>query len=115
MADHALADLAPIVRSKNAGPYRLTLDVLFNDDETYRAVRDSGSVTAASVAAAYGLAEDSVSSFFAIDMARAIKITLIRPLAQGAPGDGDMYGCQQHVPLMRLRVAMPDGFYPGRP
>jgi Domain of unknown function (DUF4387) len=51
-----LCELADIIRSKNAGPFRITLDVLFGDPARYRAVRDSGAITRESVAAAYGIA-----------------------------------------------------------
>ncbi|MGF7159121.1 hypothetical protein FHS85_000731 [Rhodoligotrophos appendicifer] len=102
-----LQDLAAIIRSKNAGPYRITLDILFDDAETYRRVRDSKSVTEASVAGAYGIPEERISSLFAVDMANAIKVTLKRK-AQGAFGESDMYGCQQHVPLMGLAITLED-------
>jgi hypothetical protein len=100
-----LSDLADIVRSKNAGPYRITLDILFSDPERYRLVRDSGAVTRESVAAAYSIAPEEISSLFAVDMASAIKVTLRRK-AQGAFGESDMYGCQQHVPLLGLLVTV---------
>jgi hypothetical protein len=101
-----LCELADIIRSKNAGPFRITLDVLFSDPARYRAVRDSGAITRESVAAAYGIADGDISSLFAVDMANAIKVTLKRRRPQGALGDSDMYGCQQHVPLMNLPIAL---------
>lgn len=101
-----LSDLASIIRSKNAGPYRVTLDILFTDPTLYRRVRDSGAVTRESVAAAYGIDVAEVSSLFNVDMANAIKVTLRRK-AQGAFGETDMYGCQQHVPLLGLPVRLP--------
>ena len=33
-----LGDIARLIRSKNAGPFMLTFDVMFSDDETYRKV-----------------------------------------------------------------------------
>ncbi len=99
-----LSELADIIRSKNAGPYRITLDILFSDPARYRLVRDSGGVTRETVAAAYGLKPSDISSFFAVDMASAIKITLRRPRGQGNFGESDIYGCQQHVPLMGLGI-----------
>lgn len=104
MSSQPLHEIADIVRSKNAGPYRITFDILFTDRGRYEAVRDSGAITPESVAAAYGIDLSQISSFFKIDGAMAIKITIIRPRAQGAAGDGDMYGCQQHVPLMNIVV-----------
>jgi hypothetical protein len=99
-----LEALADIVRSKNAGPYRITLDILFANPARYCLVRDSGAVTRESVASAYGIEPDEVTSIFTIDMANAIKITLRRPRTQGAFGESDIYGCQQHVPLLGLEV-----------
>ena len=99
-----LRDFAAIIRSKNAGPYRLTFDVLFRDDDSFKAVRDSGAITRESVARAFGVAPSRVSSLFVVPEGRAIKVTLIRPVGQGEAGDADMYGCQQHVPLMDLPV-----------
>ncbi len=104
MTARPLKDVADIVRSKNAGPYRITFDILFKDAARYQAVRRSGAITPAAVAAAYGIELSQISSFFEIDMANAIKVTIKRPRAQGTAGDGDMYGCQHHVPLMTLMI-----------
>jgi hypothetical protein len=99
-----LCELADIVRSKNAGPFRITLDILFSDPARYRLVRDSGAVTRETVARAYGIDLREITSFFQIDMANAIKITLRRPRTQGSFGESDIYGCQQHVPLLGIAV-----------
>lgn len=107
MTTRPLKDLADIVRSKNAGPYRITFDILFRDKSRYEAVRATGAINPDAVALAYGIAVSQISSFFEIDMANAIKITIKRPRAQGSAGDGDMYGCQHHVPLMDLAVPLP--------
>lgn len=104
MANLPLYELADIVRSKNAGPYRITFDIMFTDKSRYEAVRDSNAITPETVAAAYGLDVSQISSFFKIDQAMALKITIIRPRPQGAAGEGDMYGCQHHVPLMNIAV-----------
>jgi len=39
-----LVDLAQVLRSKNAGALLCTLDMMFEDEDTYRRVRDSGAV-----------------------------------------------------------------------
>jgi hypothetical protein len=99
-----LRDYASIIRSKNAGPYRLTFDILFRDDGSFQAVCDSQAVTRENIARVYGLHPDQVSSLFVVPMGRAIKVTLLRPKGQGDFGDSDIYGCQQHAPLMDLPV-----------
>ncbi len=99
-----LGNLAAIVRSKNAGPYRLTFDVLFDRDENYQAVSKSGVLNSKSVANAYGIDVDKISSFFEIPIARAFKVTMFRPHAQCSSGETDVYGAQQHVPLMNMLI-----------
>ena len=37
-----LKDLATIIRSKNAGAFQLTLDIIFGDQETYQKVKKTG-------------------------------------------------------------------------
>jgi hypothetical protein len=99
-----LGNLAAIVRSKNAGPYRLTFDVLFDRDENYQAVSKSGALTPQAIATAYGIDEKRISSFFEIPIARAFKVTMYRPHAQCSEGETDVYGAQQHVPLMHMLI-----------
>ncbi len=50
-----LYDAAAIVRSKNAGPFAVTIDLFFPDEEQYRLARASALLTPAGVAAAYGV------------------------------------------------------------
>lgn len=99
-----LRELASVVRSKNAGPFELTFDILFGDPATYRRVKASGAVTAERVAALYNVPVSQVLAVIHYDPGFAIKITLKRPLPSGDPGETDVYGCQQHVPLLDLEV-----------
>lgn len=99
-----LRDYARIIRSKNAGPYRLTFDILFDDEASFRIVCDSKAVTSETIARLYGVPLDQVSSLFVVPAGRAIKITLRRPIGQGDFGDSDIYGCQQHAPLLDLEI-----------
>jgi hypothetical protein len=99
-----LGELAPVVRSKNAKPFRLTFDVIFDDPAVYRRVKAARVLTRERIAALYGVAPGEVLSVHEFDAGLAIKFTLRRPIPQGAPGDGDVYGCQQHAPLLDLEV-----------
>ena len=102
--ERRLRDFAHIIRSKNAGPYRLTFDILFRDDASFTAVCESNAITRESIARLYGVPPDQVSSLFVMPTGRAIKVTLRRPVGQGDFGDSDIYGCQQHAPLLDLPV-----------
>lgn len=103
MSAARLGDLAAVVRSKNAGAFLLTLDVMFDDEALYRRVRDAGVLTPRSIAALYGVSDNEVA-VIAYDPARAIKVTMPRGVASGDPGDADVYGAQQHAPLLDLPV-----------
>ncbi len=98
-----LQDLAQVVRSKNAGPRMLTLDVMFADDATYQRVADSGALNAARIATLYGVEAQQVT-VMPYPVGRAIKVSIPRALTAGDPGDRDVYGAQQHAPLLELEV-----------
>ena len=98
-----LGELATLIRSKNAGAFTLTFDVMFAEEATYRRVLASKVLTKASFAAIYHVPENEVM-FFQHDAARAIKVSIPRPYIQGDLDDGDMYGGQQHGPLVDLPV-----------
>lgn len=104
MAAQPLSELAVIIRSKNAGPYRLTFDVLLPDATTFHRVKASQVLTRESISRALSLPLEAVTSSFDLEAAHAFKVTVRRPQGQGDPGDSDMYGCQQHVPIMNLLV-----------
>ena len=97
-----LADLASVIRSKNAGPFVLTLDVFFKDREIFQKVRDAGVITKASLAELYRVAEDDILEVTFFEPAEALKISIKRWVTSAAPGDTDVFGAQQHVPLMSL-------------
>ena len=107
-----LAELAAIVRSKNAGPFRLTFDILFDDEPAFLAVVAADVITPDNVAAAFGVDPAQVSSIHVLPEGLAIKVTLLRPRAQCAAGETDVYGCQQHVPLMTLPVPIEGNYSP---
>lgn len=98
-----LQDLAEVIRSKNAGPRKLTLDVMFATDADYRRVADSGALNPSRIAGLYGLAAQEVA-VIPYPLGRAIKITMPRPVTSGDPGDRDVYGAQQHTPLLGITL-----------
>jgi hypothetical protein len=100
-----LRDVAKLIRSKNAGPFELTFDIVFGDPESYEQVRDSGTLNPAGFSRLYGVPEDQVR-VFNFDAGRAIKVTIPRPTVSGSLGDSDVYGAQQFGPLADLEVVV---------
>ena len=99
-----VADLAELVRAKNAGPFWVTVDVFARDAAAYRRLADGGAVTREAVARLYGVAADAVRVFWLDDL-RAVKVSFPRAVSQGSLADRDVHAGQQHVPLALLRVA----------
>jgi len=100
----ALRDLPCIIRSKTSGPFELTLDLLFQDPLTFERVRNGGSLSKASIARLYAIDEGDVLSAQFFEPAHAYKATIKRPIVSGTAGDTDVFGAQQHIPLLNLEV-----------
>jgi hypothetical protein len=98
-----LSEIAQVIRSKNAGPRRLTLDIMFASDDDYRRVAQSPAITAAEIGRLYRVPADQVT-IIPYPVGRAIKITLARSIMAGDPGDYDVYGAQQHAPLLEIEL-----------
>lgn len=100
-APQTLASLAQVLRSKNAGPTLLTIDIFFKDATGYGRAAASPALSAAAVAALYQADPAQVQRHL-LPMLLAIKYALPRRLCAGSPGDGDAYGAQQHGPLLGI-------------
>jgi hypothetical protein len=98
-----LADLAQVIRSKNAGPTQLTIDIFLNDAAAYAQASHSPALSCAAVAQRYGMDPAQVQRHL-IPGIHAIKFVLPRQVVAGSPGDGDVYGAQQHVPMLEVRL-----------
>jgi len=101
-----LTDLAKVIRSKNSGPFELSLDILFKDDDMYRRVKSANVFTPARVARLYRVEETRVLAVTYFDAARAVKIVLERTVSSGDLGERDVYGAQQHAPLLGMEIAL---------
>lgn len=100
-----IGNVAELVRSKNAGPFWLTLDVFLADD-TYRLVAESPAVNDATISALYGAPVDSIT-FYRLPTIRLVKVWFPRPVSQGGIRDRDMHAGQQHVPLAQVQLCAP--------
>jgi Domain of unknown function (DUF4387) len=98
-----LWQFAKLIRSKNAGPFELTFDIMFKDRESYDRVLKAGVLTAEIVAKLYGVQLEDVR-FFAIDQIFTLKFSIPRKVFSGNVNDTDVYGGQFHSPLVRLLV-----------
>src|ERR1700723_1924467 len=102
-----LCDVATLIRSKNAGPFELTVDVLFPDLVTLRRVVASDVLNRERVADIYHL-DPAIVRTYIYEPGLAIKISFPRPIPSGAPSEFDLTGGQQYAPLVDL--ALPVGW-----
>nr|WP_225956740.1 DUF4387 domain-containing protein [Amycolatopsis lexingtonensis] len=96
-----MADLAHEVRSKNAGPFWVTMELFMRDAEGYRIAADL--VDERMIARLYRLEQSSVR-IFRIPSLNVVKISFPRPVSQGSLRDRDVHAGQHHVPLARVPV-----------
>ena len=97
-----LLDADAIVRSKDAGPFRFTLDVIFNDREQFEQMKASGVWNRDNLRTLCKIDDAVVDECLCYEPAMAFKFTYQRPISSGAFGDNDIYGSQQHVSLYNL-------------
>ncbi|MGI9075513.1 MAG: DUF4387 domain-containing protein [Bryobacteraceae bacterium] len=98
-----LGELACLIRSKNAGPFELTFDVMFDSKETFERVKNSNVLSRELIAGIYNLPLNDVQ-FFVVPEALAFKASIPRPYVQGDVLDSDGHGGQQYAPLIDVEV-----------
>jgi hypothetical protein len=98
-----LGELADQVRSKNAGPFWITLDVFFKSEADYQFVINSAALSKEVIARLYQVDPATVQCF-ELPGILALKISFPRPVAAGSFHDRDLHAGQQHVPLASLRL-----------
>lgn len=98
-----LLDLANILRSKNAGPFHITFDIMFNDKDIFEKVKNSNILTHKLISELYQIAEKDVVIIY-YDIVNSIKITIKRKYASGDINDTDIYGAQQQALLENIQI-----------
>lgn len=84
-----VADIVTKVRSKNAGPFWLTIDIFCGTPEAYNQIVQSLSTDR--IAAAFQ-ADVATIKRFDINTLNVVKFSLPRPVIQGDIADRDMHG-----------------------
>jgi hypothetical protein len=96
-----LQDLATEVRSKNAGPFWVTMELFLRDEAAYAIAADPAFLDEAVIGRLYGVPPAGVR-IFRLPALNVVKISFPRPVAQGSLCDRDVHAGQHHVPLALL-------------
>lgn len=96
-----LGELALEVRSKNAGPFWVTMELFMRCAEDYATVADEQFVNEEVIGRLYAL-DPAVVQIFRIPALNVVKISFPRQVPQGGLRDRDIHAGQHHVPLAAL-------------
>jgi hypothetical protein len=96
-----LGELVEKVRSKNAGPFWLTIDIFCGSGDVFERV--TRSLSTERVAALFGT-EVGVMKRFEIASLNVVKFSLPRPQVQGSISDRDMHGASWAALLAELEL-----------
>ena len=96
-----LSDLVLKVRSKNAGPFWVTVDVFCGTSDVFEQVRLE--LRSEAVAALFQQPTQLIKRFDIADL-NVIKFSFPRPVTQGARTDRDMHGAQWAILLAEFQV-----------
>lgn len=96
-----LGDLVLKVRSKNAGPFWLTVDIFCGDADRF--ARVCGALDTGEVARLFATPRQTLKRFDIADLA-VVKFSLPRPVIQGSREDRDMHGAQWAHLLEEIEV-----------
>ena len=97
-----LQDVARTIRSKNAGSFMITVEIIFNESKYYNYIKENSLITREVIAEAYNLPVEQVTDFCYYDAGMGIKANFRRKIPSGGPGESDVYGCQQYAPLLKI-------------
>lgn len=98
----SILEVARVIRSKNSGPFELTLDILFNDRKWYELFKTRKIVNEELICQLYKVKQEDILGVIWFEPVSAVKITIRRPCPSGSAGDTDIYGAQQHAPLLGI-------------
>lgn len=117
-----LTDIAPVIRSKNSGPYEITLDVVFASPEVYSIIKSSSILAPSVISSLYNLSVDEIIWCGFFDQALGWKCTIPRigiEVREGVEGDregkvvrvasgsfmeSDVHASQQYAGLLKLEL-----------
>ncbi|WJY22130.1 DUF4387 family protein [Fontisubflavum oceani] len=99
-----LADIVTKVRSKNAGPFWLTIDIFCGSPDVFRRVCDG--VSSDIAANAMGADLSDLKRFEIADL-NVVKFSLPRPRIQGTALDRDMHGASFANILAEMEIGAP--------
>lgn len=101
-----VSELCRHVRSKNAGPFWVTVDFFFRNADVFQQYKRSKSFGPDLVKEVFG-ADPATAEFFTIDRLSVLKLSFVRPNPQAWRGERDMHSGQLFARLLERDVSLP--------
>ena len=98
-----ISEVCRHVRSKNAGPFWITLDLSFPDIESFERYANAPALQAPAIGALFDVDADLVKRFLVRDLS-VLKISYPRRSPQGGAMERDMHGGQQYIQLLDVEL-----------
>lgn len=104
-----LSDISEILRSKNAGPYEITIDILFFTREIYEGIQNCNVLSAENVSQALNINQKDIIWMGFFEPALAFKVTIPRlrsgkMTSAGSFMEDDVHGSQQHTGIAQMKL-----------
>ncbi len=98
-----LEEVCSGIRSKNAGPFWITVDMFFHDRATFDRYAHSKALQPESIGPIFGVRADQVGHYPVPDLA-VLKISYPRRDPQGGMIERDLHGGQQFCRIVDLEL-----------
>lgn len=99
-----LSEVCRHVRSKNAGPFWITVDIFFKSGREFQAWSKAPALQCAAIASAFDVPVNAVKRF-AVEDLDVLKLSFPRKVPQGGALERDMHGGQQYIRLLNVELS----------
>lgn len=99
-----LSDVCHDIRSKNAGPFWITVDLFFHDRQAFDRYAAVSQLQPQALAAVFGVRPEQVGCYPVPDLS-VLKISYPRKDPQGGMIERDLHGGQQFARLIDIELA----------
>jgi hypothetical protein len=91
------------IRSKNAGPFWVTIDFFFDSRDSFERYHASAAIGPDAIAAAYGV-DAAMVRHYPVPELNVLKVSYPRAGVQGGQVERDMHSGQQYVRLLGIEL-----------
>jgi hypothetical protein len=99
-----LNEVCRTVRSKVAGPFWVTIDLMFDGKENYDRYSQSHALSAESIAGVFGIDPQGVKHY-PVPTLNVLKISYPRATPQGGVEERDLHSGQQYTYILDLELS----------